>query len=134
MIDFNQYQEKIIGFMNPKVMEDNHDILMNAVLGICGEAGEVADLIKKWLFHERDLDLDKLDKEAGDVLFYIALYANARGVLLSDIAQKNVDKLTARYEDKPWTAEASMAKKDELPRKDYSEREFIRDECPGDDE
>lgn len=113
MIDFNSYQEKIISFMNPKVMENDQDILMNAVLGINGEAGEVADLIKKWLFHERELDLEKLDKEVGDVLFYCALYAHARKRLLSDIAQLNVDKLSVRYADGKWSAKANIAKADE---------------------
>lgn len=114
MINFEIYQEKVKGFMNPKVLESEKDTLMNAILGMCGEAGEVADLIKKHLFHEQDLDLEKLDKEAGDLLFYVTLYAIARNRGIGDIAQLNVDKLTARYEGKPWSAEASRAKKDEI--------------------
>lgn len=110
---FNDYQEKVIGFMNPRVLEKEEDVLLNAILGLSGEAGESADLVKKWLFHEQDLDVHKLDKEVGDVLFYCALYAVARKKSMSDIAQINVDKLTARYNGQPWSAEASKAKRDE---------------------
>lgn len=96
MITFEEYQEKVRGFMRPKTLENQQDTLMNAVLGLSGEAGEVADLIKKHLFHDQELDLEKLDKEVGDAQFYIALYAIARNRQLADIAQMNVDKLTAR--------------------------------------
>lgn len=114
MKTFDEYQVKILEFMNPKVLEKHEDMLLNAVLGIAGEAGEIADHIKKWMFHDQKLDLDKLDKEVSDQLFYLALYANARDIPFSSIAQINVDKLTKRYEGKPWTAEASAAKRDEL--------------------
>jgi NTP pyrophosphatase (non-canonical NTP hydrolase) len=98
MKEFNKYQAKILDFMNPKTLaKPEQDILLNSVLGLAGEAGEVADLIKKWLFQDQDLDVEKLDREVGDVLFYCGLYANARRMLLSDIAQKNIDKLTLRY-------------------------------------
>jgi NTP pyrophosphatase (non-canonical NTP hydrolase) len=113
MIDFNQYQDKVRGFMNPEVLESQEDTFMNAILGLCGEAGEVADAVKKARYHKGELNLERLDKEVGDVLFYCGLYAIARGRLLSDIAQMNVDKLTQRYEDKPWSPEASKAKRDE---------------------
>jgi NTP pyrophosphatase (non-canonical NTP hydrolase) len=113
MLDFNEYQARILDFMNPETLSKGSEhVLMNAVLGLCGEAGEVADNIKKWMYHGYDLDVESLDKEVGDVLFYCALYANGRGVLLSDIAQKNVDKLTARYPEGFSTA-ANKAKADE---------------------
>jgi NTP pyrophosphatase (non-canonical NTP hydrolase) len=66
-------------------------------LGIAGEAGEVADIIKKHVGHDHDLDLDKTIKEIGDVLWYAAVLSNALGVSLQTVAQRNIDKLRERY-------------------------------------
>lgn len=114
MINFDEYQKKVKGFMNPKVLLSSEDTFMNALLGLGGEVGEMQDAVKKARYHEGELDLEKLDKEAGDVLFYVALYCIARQRSLADIAQMNVDKLNARYSEGPWSAEASKAKRDEL--------------------
>lgn len=66
-------------------------------LGITGEAGEVADLIKKHVGHDHDLDRNKVKKELGDVLWYVAVLANSLGISLQEVAQGNIDKLAARY-------------------------------------
>lgn len=66
-------------------------------LGVAGEAGEVADYVKKHLGHGHKLDIDKLAKELGDVLWYVAVLSSAVGLTLQDVAQRNVDKLAARY-------------------------------------
>ena len=84
----------------------------NAALGLAGEAGEVADLIKKWLYHGHDTDWAKLHEELGDVLFYVAAIATLYGLNLDDIAQANIDKLKARYPN-GFTAEDSRSRADE---------------------
>lgn len=66
-------------------------------LGIAGEAGEVADLIKKHLGHGHDLDREKLKAELGDVLWYVACLADRFGIPLSEVAGGNVEKLERRY-------------------------------------
>lgn len=66
-------------------------------LGIAGEAGEVADLIKKHLGHGHDLDWHKLREELGDVLWYVACLADRFGIKLSEVADANVEKLKRRY-------------------------------------
>lgn len=66
-------------------------------LGIAGEAGEVADLIKKWEYHGTDKDANQLVKELGDVLWYVAGICNFYGFSMDDVAQANLDKLAARY-------------------------------------
>jgi NTP pyrophosphatase (non-canonical NTP hydrolase) len=71
--------------------------LSNAALGLTGEAGEVAELIKKHLYHATPLDADALVKELGDCLWYIAAFATVQGLSLDDIAQRNIDKLRRRY-------------------------------------
>ncbi len=66
-------------------------------LGIAGEAGEVADEIKKVLGHGKPLDRAEIVKELGDVLWYVAGVAETTGVALETIAAINVKKLEARY-------------------------------------
>lgn len=70
---------------------------LNAALGLTGESGEFNDMLKKWIFHAKDLDTEHLKKELGDVCWYIALACDAFGWDLDEILQKNIDKLSARY-------------------------------------
>lgn len=70
-----------------------------AGLGLTGEAGEVADLIKKTVGHGHALDRDKVLEELGDVLWYVAMMATLLDADLATIAQGNVDKLMRRYPD-----------------------------------
>lgn len=71
--------------------------ILNACLGLSGEVGEFNDMIKKWIFHEKELDVDHLEKECGDILWYIALMCNSFGWNMDEIMQMNIDKLQARY-------------------------------------
>ena len=71
--------------------------LLHACLGMAGEAGEVSDLVKKWIFHNKDTDMTHLKKELGDICWYIALACHACGFELDDVLQTNIDKLAARY-------------------------------------
>lgn len=71
--------------------------LLNGVLGLTGEAGEVSDLVKKYVFHEKEVDKEHLKKELGDVMWYIAMICSACNFDLDEIMQMNIDKLKARY-------------------------------------
>ena len=75
------------------------DLLINAALGLCGESGEVADLVKKHRFQGHDLDFDHIAKELGDIAWYLAVGAYAIGLDLETIFRMNIDKLKARYPD-----------------------------------
>ena len=68
-----------------------------AALGLTGESGEVADHIKKVLFHGHALDVNHVAKELGDILWYLGLACDAIGYSLDDVMQMNVDKLHNRY-------------------------------------
>lgn len=81
--------------------------LANAALGLAGEAGEVADMMKKHLFHGWPIDRESLVKELGDCLWYIAATATAVGVRLDEIGATNIDKLRRRYPD-GFSSEASI--------------------------
>lgn len=71
--------------------------IINACLGLSGETGEFNDLIKKWIFHEKPLDEEHAKKEAGDILWYLALLCEGFGWSLDEISEMNVDKLKNRY-------------------------------------
>ena len=73
--------------------------IINACLGLAGEVGELNDMVKKWVFHEKELDETHLKKELGDVMWYVALMCESMGWALDDVLQMNIDKLTARYPD-----------------------------------
>lgn len=70
-----------------------------STIKLCGEAGEVAELIGKHLGHGHDLDRDKLRKELGDVLWYLADIAARNELTLAEIAEANIEKLRRRYPD-----------------------------------
>ena len=74
-------------------------LLLNSALGLCGESGEVADLLKKHLFQGHDLDLNHVAKELGDISWYLAVGAYAIGLDLESIFRMNKEKLEARYPD-----------------------------------
>lgn len=88
-----------------------HDILVWA-LGLAGEAGEVADLLKKVHGHGKTYEPVKMLKELGDVLWYLSNLADAHGFTLEQVAHANVAKLRARY-PAGFTVAAAQAKADE---------------------
>lgn len=71
--------------------------IINGALGLCGESGEVADMIKKSVYQGHNLDIDHLTLELGDVAWYIAIMAEAISLDLETVLQMNVDKLKKRY-------------------------------------
>lgn len=82
-----------------------------AALGLVGEGGEVAELVKKHLGHGHPLDRDVVIKELGDVLWYIARLAALVGSDVEEVAAANVAKLLKRY-PAGFSSEASMARVD----------------------
>lgn len=91
----NEYQRLAMTTLNPEL--DRRDVLINGVMGLCGEAGEAIDIVKKYLAQGHELDREKLIKELGDVAWYLAETAYALDVPLEDVLQRNIDKLRARY-------------------------------------
>lgn len=66
-------------------------------LGLGGEAGECQDLIKKFLGHGKDITLEDLRLELGDLLWYVVAVGDHFGISLQSIIDGNVEKLQARY-------------------------------------
>lgn len=73
--------------------------IFNACLGLSGEAGEFNDMIKKWVFHEKELDIEHLKKECGDILWYIAMMCHSFNWNMEEIMEMNIEKLKSRYPD-----------------------------------
>ena len=104
----NEYQKLAMTTLNPALSEK--EVLLNGVMGLCGESGEAIDLVKKWMMQGHELDKAHLAKELGDVAWYLAETATAIGYDLETILQANIDKLRARYPD-GFAADRSMHRK-----------------------
>ena len=91
----NEYQLLAMKTLNPALSEK--DILINGVMGLCGESGEAIDIVKKWLAQGHELDREKLKKELGDICWYLAETATALDCDLEDIMAANIEKLQKRY-------------------------------------
>lgn len=93
----NEYQAQAMRWLNPALSEQ--DTLINGVMGLCGESGEVIDLVKKHLSQGHPLNREAIAKELGDVAWYLAETAHILGYPLEDIFRMNLEKLSARYPD-----------------------------------
>lgn len=91
----NEYQQLAMRTLNPEL--SRKDMLINGVMGLCGEAGEAIDVVKKHLAQGHALDREALISELGDVAWYLAETAHALDITLEDVLQENIDKLRARY-------------------------------------
>ena len=88
----NEYQE-----LSARTANKHEEELLNYGLGLAGEAGEVADLIKKHRFHGHDLPKEEIRKELGDVLWYLSQLARLSELDLGEVAIFNIEKLKRRY-------------------------------------
>ena len=93
-MNFDEYQEKA---KRTDSQDSNDDALMCAALGIAGEAGEIADYIKKYKEQGHPLLAGKIAEEMGDLLWYVAKLSGLISISLEAIAQHNVIKLQRRY-------------------------------------
>lgn len=108
-MEINEYQKAALRTASS---EKSEDLILNGILGLCGETGEVSDHIKKNMFQGHELDKDKLVNELGDVCWYIAILADGLNVDLETVMRKNIEKLQRRYPD-GFEAKKSINRKDE---------------------
>ena len=92
---WNEYQNWVVDKLRKDLTQE--ELLTNMALGLAGEGGECADLVKKHVFHGKPLDKTKLAKEIGDALFYAAALAAVAEIQFTDVVTANVLKLDARY-------------------------------------
>ena len=91
----DEYQKLAMTTLNPSLSPK--DILINGVMGLCGEAGEAIDLVKKHLSQGHELNRAQLIQELGDVAWYLAETATALDVSLEEVLCLNIEKLRKRY-------------------------------------
>lgn len=91
----NEYQELAMATLNPALSK--RDVLINGVMGLCGEAGEAIDLVKKHLAQGHPLNREALLRELGDVAWYLAETAYALDADLESVLAGNIEKLKNRY-------------------------------------
>ena len=91
----NEYQHLAMTTLNPDLSK--RDVLINSVMGLCGESCEAIDIVKKWMAHGHELDKEHLVKELGDIAWYLAEAATALDMDLEDILAANIEKLKNRY-------------------------------------
>lgn len=111
--DLDSYQAAANEMINVDRYPGLMDFYVNCSLGLCGESGEFADIIKKVVYHGHKLDDDaklKLKKELGDILWYIAQGCLILETPLSDIATLNIQKLTDRHGGNKFSETASANK------------------------
>jgi NTP pyrophosphatase (non-canonical NTP hydrolase) len=95
-MDFNEYQKEAV----KTAIYGTGNKVIYPVLGLCGEAGEVAEKVKKILRDKNGAydpeDFEAIKKELGDVLWYIANIANDLDLSLDGVALANIEKLKSR--------------------------------------
>lgn len=91
--------------------KDNNDEVLHWITGLSEEVGEVASLVKHWMWHGETEDKMRLAEECGDVLWYLSALCTARGINLDAVAQLSVAKLKHRYPDEVFDAERSVNRK-----------------------
>lgn len=91
-----QFQELA---MRTQANGSKYEQLINGALGLTGEAGECADMIKKYAFQGHSLSGQELLKELGDVLWYVALMCEGLGTTMDTPMEMVIEKLKKRYPD-----------------------------------
>ena len=85
----------------------NRQRVLMACLGLAGETGESIDYLKKVVYHNHALDKEKLKRELGDILWYIAEMCSAFDIKMDELFELNISKLKHRYPE-GFSSEASI--------------------------
>lgn len=99
MDSLTEYQQRAIRTANPDA-----DLLVMSSLGLSGEVGEYNEIVKKYLFHHRQMKEVDVCLELGDILWYLAIAAHAQGLTLERVAEANIMKLSERHPER-WSGD-----------------------------
>lgn len=102
-------------FVDTLFKHDTDDMeLMHAALGITGEAGEIADAVKKAVVYCKPIDRANIVEELGDLRFYMQALMNKLGIHECEVLQMNANKLAKRYPTGGYSNEAAIARADKV--------------------
>lgn len=71
--------------------------LLHMAVGVSGEAGELLDAVKKAVIYNKEMDLENVIEELGDLEFYMSKIRQIVGITREEILKQNIDKLSIRY-------------------------------------
>lgn len=106
IVTLNEYQIAAARTDSPN--RNQREAILNAALGMVGEAAETSEHVKKVMFQGHEFSYEKLIEEAGDCLWYVAKMARACNVTLEELANKNIEKLRKRYPGVGFEVEKSI--------------------------
>ena len=104
-----RYDKFVLGLFKPGTRNEE---LMHAALGVCGEAGELGDAIKKQVVYNKPTDRANIVEELGDLQFYMQAIMNLYGITYEEVFQGNADKLAKRYVNLNYTDREAVARAD----------------------
>ena len=111
--DLDVFQEEALRSMRNDLPYEA--ICSNMCMGLAGETGETVDIFKKHIYQGKDLDINDVIEEIGDILWYIANLCNVNKITMKECMESNVEKLRKRYPN-------GFSIKDALERADKNER------------
>jgi NTP pyrophosphatase (non-canonical NTP hydrolase) len=115
----DDYSEFVMKLCKPgsqvlKEMNQETAHLLHMAVGISGEAGELLDAVKKAAVYCKDLDLEHVKEELGDLEFYMQGLRTTLGITRNEVLQKNQNKLYQRYFGKKFSNEHAQERRDKL--------------------
>ena len=111
--DLDMFQEEALRSMRNDLPYEL--ICSNMCMGLAGETGETVDIFKKHIYQGKDLDINDVIEEIGDILWYIANLCNVNKITMKECMESNVEKLRKRYPN-------GFSIKDALERADKNDR------------
>ena len=111
--DLDVFQEEALRSMRSDLPYEA--ICSNMCMGLAGETGETVDIFKKHIYQGKDLDINDVIEEVGDILWYIANLCNVNKITMKECMESNVEKLRKRYPN-------GFSIKDALERVDKNDR------------
>jgi NTP pyrophosphatase (non-canonical NTP hydrolase) len=100
-------------FVQQLLKADTYPMMkLHCALGVAGEAGELADAIKKEVIYGKLMDRANIVEELGDLRFYMEGIANIYDISDQEILQGNANKLAKRYKSLTYSGEAAIARAD----------------------
>lgn len=102
MSNTTQYQQFVNSLVKPgaeivRQLTPHQAHLLHMAVGVSGESGELLDAIKKHCVYQKQINMDNVIEEAGDILFYLTGLLNDLNISLEDCIKVNINKLSKRY-------------------------------------